>query len=102
MIFTTKNTFTIESANELLNLIKAITVRHSKEFNNCINVNNMEGAADTIESWKIKIEKLGVHPKGKWLCDFDNGNGYFCWKYPEETVSHAHAYNEGFTSRRKV
>ena len=31
-----------------------------------------------------------------FLVDFDNGEGYYCWKWPEREVDHFHGYEEGF------
>ena len=37
-----------------------------------------------------------------WLVDFDNGEGYYCWKYPEDTVGHFHGYEDGFAGRISI
>jgi serine/threonine protein kinase len=37
-----------------------------------------------------------------WLVDFDNGQGYYCWSYPEATISHYHAYDDGFAGRMSI
>ena len=52
-----------------------------------------------IESWNAKVRKMGGIPKGMWLVDFDCGDGYFCWKYPEPEVLHWHEYKSGFPGR---
>ena len=52
-----------------------------------------------IAKWQNKLERLGAKPKGLWLADFDNGEGYFCWKYPETLILHKHGYQDGFTGR---
>jgi hypothetical protein len=31
--------------------------------------------------------------------DFDAGDGYFCWKYPEAEALHWHEYKSGFPGR---
>ena len=54
---------------------------------------------DLIEKWQNKLERLGAKPKGLWLADFDNGTGYFCWKFPETKILHKHGYQDGFTGR---
>ena len=38
-------------------------------------------------TWTRDMEMLGVVVKGLWLIDFDSGEGYYCWKYPEPAVS---------------
>lgn len=52
-----------------------------------------------IDKWQIKIEKLGGDPKGLWMADFDNGEGYYCWKYPENEINYWHGYQDGFSGR---
>ncbi|MCB0364035.1 MAG: DUF2203 domain-containing protein [Bdellovibrionaceae bacterium] len=52
-----------------------------------------------IQGWHEKVKKLGAVPKGLWLVDFDCGDGYFCWKYPEGGIDYWHSYNDGFSGR---
>ena len=42
---------------------------------------------DIVEAWAEAVRALGLEVKGLWLVDFDNGEGYYCWKYPEDTRS---------------
>ena len=57
---------------------------------------------DAIRDWSRAIGQLGLEAKGLWLVDFDNGQGYYCWCYPEDTVSHFHDYDGGFRGRMKI
>lgn len=52
-----------------------------------------------VESWAEAIRELGPEVKGLWLVDFDSGDGYWCWAYPEESLDHWHSYEGGFSSR---
>ena len=61
-----------------------------------------EDVQKAIEAWQSKIQKLGGIPKGYWLVDFDNGSGYFCWKFPEKDIQYTHGYQEGFTGRKEI
>jgi hypothetical protein len=107
--------FTHQQALDLLPVIKKITDE------SCIKVEKLltqlesvkghdEGLAkmledqinDAVSTWQCKIEKLGAEGKGLWLVDFDNGNGFYCWKYPEQSIDHLHGYSEGFQSRKKI
>jgi hypothetical protein len=55
-----------------------------------------------VRGWAEAMVGLGLEIKGLWLVDFDNGEGYYCWKYPEETVGHYHGYEEGFAGRISI
>jgi hypothetical protein len=33
------------------------------------------------------------------MADFDNGEGFYCWKYPEIKINHWHGYQDGFSGR---
>jgi len=57
---------------------------------------------DVVNGWADEVRALGVEVKGLWLVDFDNGEGYYCWKYPEDTVGHYHGYEEGFAGRMSI
>jgi len=73
---------------ETINLTQTQTI---KEVESEVN--------DLIRVWHEKIRKLGAKPKGLWLVDFDSGDGYFCWKYPETEIDFWHSYQDGFTGR---
>jgi len=55
-----------------------------------------------IGRWTREMEALGVEVKGLWLVDFDNGSGYFCWKWPEESLVWFHGYEDGFSGRTRI
>ena len=57
---------------------------------------------DIVNGWADAVRALGIEVKGLWLVDFDNGEGYYCWKYPEETIAHYHGYDEGFAGRISI
>ncbi len=60
----------------------------------------IEAATRSIfDDWQRRIRSLGCHPKGMWLVDWDSGDGYYCWRYPEPTIGHHHGYVEGFEGR---
>lgn len=108
-----KRIFTIDNAKNLLPLIYRITeeavlaVKHQnnrlaalKGVDNPNLIKDVESEIDKVVShWNLKLERLGVHPNGLWVADFDNGNGYFCWKYPEVEIKYHHGYQDGFCAR---
>lgn len=55
-----------------------------------------------VKRWVGKMERLGLVVKGLWLVDFDTGDGYLCWKFPELRINHYHGYHEGFAGRRPL
>jgi hypothetical protein len=55
-----------------------------------------------VKAWVGKMERLGLVVKGLWLVDFDTGDGYLCWKFPELRLGHYHGYHEGFAGRRPL
>lgn len=55
-----------------------------------------------VNGWVNKMRRLGLVVKGLWLVDFDTGDGYLCWKYPELKLGHYHGYDEGFAGRRPL
>ena len=58
-----------------------------------------EAASEIAQAWAGEITALGCEIKGMWLVDWDSGDGYYCWKYPEETLAHYHSYEDGFAGR---
>lgn len=57
---------------------------------------------DIVEQWSSEVRALGAEVKGLWLVDFDNGEGYYCWRHPESAITHFHGYEEGFAGRMKI
>lgn len=55
-----------------------------------------------IGRWAREMEALGLEVKGPWLVDFDNGSGYYCWRWPETELAHYHGYDEGFEGRIRI
>lgn len=106
--------FSLNEARALLPQVKSLTadaVRRVEDLTARMHkVREADSSRDAIESgieaaireWSLAIEQLGLEAKGLWLVDFDNGQGYYCWCYPEDTVSHFHDYDGGFRGRMKI
>ena len=58
-----------------------------------------EALREIVYTWAAAVRGLGLETKGLWLVDFDNGDGYYCWRYPEPVISHYHGYDDGFAGR---
>lgn len=108
----TVRTFSLDEAQDLLPLIYRMTedaAKRTKYLMACIEalpdkksaraLELQEQINEVIDRWQSKIERLGAKPKGLWLADFDNGTGYYCWKYPETQILFKHGYQDGFTGR---
>lgn len=113
-LFKTKELFTLASARDILPLVIKITKKYKDEINQLL-VTQTNSHPDSITyqthqnavnakvlEWQTKIAKLGAEGKGLWLVDFDCGTGYYCWKFPEDSLEYFHNYTEGFLSRRKI
>lgn len=60
----------------------------------------LEEARDRIvRAWAREIAALGCEVKGVWLVDWDSGDGYYCWRFPEQAIAFFHSYDEGFDGR---
>ena len=104
--------FSLKQVEDLLPLVYRVTEEYSKDVkylmacveampdknsSRCLEI--QDEINDHIQKWQNKIERLGGKPKGLWLADFDNGEGYFCWKFPETQIKFHHGYQDGFTGR---
>jgi hypothetical protein len=106
--------FSLTEARGLLPQVKAVTAdavrvveslaaRLQKLAETDTARGELESRVETaVRNWTGAIQALGLEAKGLWLVDFDNGEGYYCWCYPEETVSHFHDYDGGFRGRMKI
>ncbi len=103
--------FTLQEAEELLPVIRKITQETVETF--LLLEEKLSHTPENSEKWKSveneimllldrwseKMSKLGCYPKGIWLVDFDNGEGYYCWRYGDEKIAFFHSYDEGFSGR---
>lgn len=106
--------FTYEEALATLPKVRTLTafaVRQIEAICNRVKSREeMEARKDELEAainclmdeWMTEIAALGCEVKGPWLVDWDSGDGYYCWRYPEETIAFFHAYDEGFDGRLPV
>lgn len=109
-----KRIFSLQEARDLVPLVRKITSSVVVQVNILMarldslsedepEFEEARSSVDTaVRMWAEKLQKLGCEVKGLWLVDFDNGQGYYCWSYPENELDHFHGYEEGFASRTRI
>jgi hypothetical protein len=110
-----RRVFSLSEAKELLQLVYFLTENsqkkskslmnrlHAAKLANLVLASSIEEELNTeYVRWQNKVQRLGLVPKGTWLVDFDNGSGYFCWKFPETDIRYWHAYHDGFSGRVEI
>ena len=80
--------------------IEALTNRVASRDELDIRRDELEEARERIvRAWAQQVSSLGCEVKGVWLVDWDSGDGYYCWRFPEQALSFFHTYDEGFGGR---
>ena len=109
-----KRRWTLEAAREILAEVRERTARAVPEVERLVAARELRdpGSEERAEieaqirtqigRWTRVMEALGVEVKGLWLVDFDNGNGYYCWKWPEEELAWYHGYEDAFKGRVRI
>lgn len=106
-----RRTFTYSEALDSFPAVQALTVRavsgiealvnrlQSREEMDHRKRELQDACQEIVDEWTEAVQHLGCEVKGLWLVDWDSGDGYYCWKYPEEALSHFHGYEDGFGGR---
>ena len=109
-----KRIFNYEQALETFPAVRDLTAAAVRQVESLVNrVQSLEemetrkaeleeAYARVVRAWSDEIQRLGCEAKGLWLVDWDCGDGYYCWRYPEEILSHFHTYEEGFAGRVQI
>ncbi len=109
-----KRCWTLEASREILAEVREHTAAAVPEVERLVAERELRdpGSEERVEieaqirsqigRWTRGMEALGVEVKGLWLVDFDNGNGYYCWKWPEEDLAWYHGYEDGFAGRVRI
>lgn len=111
---TERRSWTLEAARQMLPDVRQRTERAVQETEALVAEREAaaEGSAArkrldekvqaVVSRWAREMEALGLEVKGLWLVDFDNGSGYYCWRWPEPSLDHFHGYDEGFSGRVRI
>ena len=106
--------FNLEQANELLPIIKKITHETyasldplRRELRKMSVVDDMSPELEAeyrqgVQDWIEKMIRLGVNPVTLGVVNFDTGDGYLNWKYPETNLSYYHDYDSDYKQRRSL
>jgi hypothetical protein len=97
-----KKIFSYEEAAALLPEVQRLTAEAVEQVEELPGDAPRDVAQQIVAGWAESVMKLGIDVKGLWLIDFDNGSGYYCWQYPEESLQYFHGYDEGFGGRVKL
>ena len=106
--------FTLAEAEALFPLVRRITLEAHEELEPVRR--KLEGMVpsnpriqdveheyeEIVKRWVGKMERLGLVVKGLWLVDFDTGDGYLCWRFPELKLGYYHTYHDGYAGRRPL
>jgi len=108
---TERRTFTYEEAAALVPEVRRLTEeahRRVSEIEEAAGAGQLpeeearRRAGDVVTDWARDLVSRGIEVKGLWLIDFDNGSGYYCWKYPEASLQYYHTYEDGFGGRVRI
>ncbi len=107
-----RRSWTLEAAREMLGDVRARTEKAATELERLLAERETCAPAErakidvrvrgVVGTWARAMEALGLEVKGLWLVDFDNGEGYYCWKWPEEELAYFHGYEDGFAGRVRI
>jgi hypothetical protein len=106
--------FSLAEANRLVPLLRKYTeeaIRETGKISAQLDFHDkaseqyksLSAAYDnSVMKWAETMHRIGGLAKGLWTVDFDSGEFYFCWTYPERRIDHFHQYDETFKARKKL
>jgi hypothetical protein len=106
-----KRVFSYEEAVALLPEVRRLTAKAYEGVQSDSSNVSPEGHPDAaaqerlsavVKGWATALMAMGLEVKGLWLVDFDNGSGYYCWRYPESGLHFYHSYEDGFSGRMRI
>ena len=109
-----KRIFSYDEALETFPLVRDLTAAAVRQIEALANKLGSRDELDTrrdqleeareriVRAWAREITSIGCEVKGVWLVDWDSGDGYYCWQFPEQAIAFFHTYDEGFTGRLPI
>ena len=97
--------FSFEEASALLGAVREETERAYRRVEGLAAAAQPAARAEAdavVQEWARGMLSRGLEVKGLWLVDFDNGSGYYCWRYPEPGLQYYHSYEDGFGGRMRI
>lgn len=99
--------FSLNEAREMLPWLREATREAERRIRRIqLEVQNAKDSRDKtraiIHHWAETVLKLGALPKQPFTVDFNSGDDYFCWEYPEKDIFYRHGYNSGYAGRERI
>jgi len=106
--------FNLEQARALLPLVRQITHQTyetldplRQQLKSMTIVDDMSPELEAryregVEAWIGKMSRLGVLPMTLGVVNFDTGNGYLNWKYPEVDLCWFNDYDSDYKDRKPL
>jgi hypothetical protein len=103
---TARTVFSYERAAAMLPQVRQLTEQAMVRVEEARRANDGQEAQEDVQTvfadWADAMVDRGLEVKGLWMVDFDNGSGYYCWRYPETGLEYFHSYEEGFRGRMRI
>ena len=106
--------FTLSEAQALLPLVRGITETAyqslalvSAQLDEMLVCDPRRGELSRkyetlVRRWIAKMERLGLTSNGLWRIDFDTGEGYLSWRFPELRIAYFRDYQSDFSRRQPL
>ena len=108
-----RDVFSLADAQRTLPVVRRITLEYRRTVDlliarlETLQLNQTETICalekqvnELVQQWNDKVRKLGAVPRGLWVVDFDCGQGYYSWKYPEPEILYWHSTEDGIAGRQ--